>query len=156
MIKEASEKEIIYHFFSDDDFLRVSNKIKEMEKITSGEIRVAIKDDKPFLKTKKDIRELAVEEFYRLKMAETRDKTGILIYVLLKSRQFYILADSGINEKVGQPVWDEVRNEIQNKFRVGYYSEGLIYAVERVGNILSEHFPIKPDDTNELSNKVVW
>ena len=75
--------ELLYHFFDDDDFLLISNKIKETEKVTSGEIRVALKESVPFFKKKKDIGKLAQEEFYNLRMYETRDKTGILIYILL-------------------------------------------------------------------------
>ncbi|MCK5456980.1 MAG: hypothetical protein KAI45_07615, partial [Melioribacteraceae bacterium] len=66
--------ELLYHFFNDDDFLDISNTIKEMEKITSGEIRVAIKEDATFLKKNKNIKTLAEEEFYKLKMDSTRDK----------------------------------------------------------------------------------
>lgn len=147
--------EILYNFFSDDDFLRISNKIKEMEKITAGEIRVAIKEGKHMFKKNKSVRELAEDEFYNLKMDATRDKTGILLYLLLKERQFYILADSGINEKVSQDTWDKVRDEMQSEFREGQFSKGMILGIEKVGKILGEYFPIKPDDTNELSNKVV-
>jgi len=149
------QNKLLYTYFSDDDFLRISNKIQEMEKITSGEIRVNFKETKPVFKKKKSIRSLAEEEFAKLGMAETRDKTGILIFVLLKERQFYILADSGINEKVKQTTWDSVRDNIQNEFKNGNYLSGITSAVEQVGKILSEHFPIKVDDTNELSNKVV-
>ncbi|OGU57505.1 MAG: hypothetical protein A2V66_12555 [Ignavibacteria bacterium RBG_13_36_8] len=148
-------QELLYHFFSDDDFLRITNAIKEMEKITAGEIRVAIKEKKSFLKKRKSIRHLAEEEFFKLGMHNTRDKTGILLYLLLSERQFYILADSGINEKVNQEIWDHVRDEIQNEFLNGYFCDGLVKGVKSVGKILSEHFPIKPDDTNELSNKIV-
>lgn len=146
---------LLYIYFSDDDFLRISNKIQEMEKITSGEIRVSFKETKPVFQKKKSIRDLAEEEFAKLGMTATRDKTGILIFVLLKERQFYILADSGINEKVEQTVWDSVRNNMQEKFKNGDYLSGVLSAVEQVGKILSKHFPIKADDTNELSNKVV-
>lgn len=144
---------LIYHFFTDDDFLRVSETIKENEKTTAGEIQVAIKNDVPFLK-KESIQQLAEKEFFRLGMNNTRDKTGILIYVNLLQRQFYILADSGINEKVDQKTWDNIRNEIQNEFKLGHYTEGLIYGINEVGRILTDHFPIKPDDVNELTNKV--
>ncbi|MDZ7763174.1 MAG: TPM domain-containing protein [Melioribacteraceae bacterium] len=78
----------------------------------------------------------------------------MLIYVNLLLRQFDVLADSGINEKVDQSTWDEIRDEIQREFKLGYYTEGLIYGINEVGKILSEHFPIKPDDVNELTNKV--
>jgi uncharacterized membrane protein len=149
------KNELLYHFFSDDDFLDISNKIKEMEKITAGEIRVAVKEEIPFAKKKKSIKDLAAEEFYNLGMANTRDKTGILIYVLLSQRKFYILADSGINEKVEQKTWDTIRDKMTEEFKHGNYLEGIINTLEKVGNILGEHFPIKSDDTNELSNKVV-
>ena len=96
---------LIYHFFTDDDFLRISETITENEKSTAGEIRVAIKEDTPMF-NKNDIRELAEKEFNRLGMNATRDKTGILIYINLLLRQFYILADAGINEKVEQNTWD--------------------------------------------------
>lgn len=149
------DNELLYHFFSDDDFLDISNKIKETEKITSGEIRVAIKGKIPFLKRNKDIKDLATEEFYKLGMADTRDKTGILIYVLLSQRKFYILADYGINEKVSQAKWDTIRNEMAAEFKKGNYLNGILITLDKVGKILEEHFPIKDDDTNELSNKVV-
>ena len=146
---------LIYQFFSDDDFLRISNKIKEMEKKTSGEIRVAVKEKKSFFNRKKQIRALAERAFYKLNMHNTRDKTGILLYLQLNERQFYILADKGINEKVGEAAWQKVRDEIQSQFHDGKFSEGLIWGIERVGKILSEYFPIKGDDTNELSNKII-
>ena len=149
------DNELLYHFFSDDDFLDISNEIHKMEKITAGEIRVAIKEEAPFLKSKKSIKDLATEEFYKLGMADTRDKTGILIYVLLSKREFYILADSGINEKVEQSTWDSIRTEMQEDFKHGSYLEGILATINKVGNILGDYFPIKEDDTNELSNKVV-
>ena len=149
------ENELLYHFFSDDDFIDISNKIDEMERITAGEIRVAIKEDVPFLKKKKSIADLAADEFYKLGMANTRDKTGILIYILLAHRKFYILADSGINEKVEQKTWDKIRDEMVAEFKLGNYLEGIISTLDKVGKILSNYFPIKVDDTNELSNKVI-
>lgn len=146
---------LIYHFFTDDDFLRISGKIKEAEKNTSGEIRISIREEKTFFNKKKDIRKLAEEEFYKLNMHSTRDKTGILLFLILSDRKFYILADEGINAKVNQDTWDKVRDEIQAKFKNGDYTNGLLVGIEQVGKILSEHFPIKSDDTNELSNKIV-
>jgi len=149
------KNKLLYHFFSDDDFLDISNKINETEKITSGEIRVAIKENISILKSKKTLKDLATEEFYKLGMASTRDKTGILIYILLSKRQFYILADSGINEKVEQLTWDKIRDEMESEFKKGNYLNGVISSVSKVGSILSKYFPVKQDDTNELSNKVI-
>ncbi len=149
------KNKLIYHYFTDDDFLLISNKIKATEKLTSGEIRVSIKEDKPPFQLKFDIVKAAQHEFKKLKMHETRDKTGILLFIVLKQKSFYILADEGINEKVEQGTWDKVRDEIRNEFILGNYTEGIIKGIEIMGNILAEHFPIKADDTNELSNEVV-
>ncbi len=150
----SSTKSLIYHFFTDDDFLRFSKKIKEAEKNTSGEIRICIKEKRNFLDKRKELNELAAKEFYKLNMHNTRDKTGILLYLLLSERKFYILADEGINSKVESDTWNKIRDEIQEKFVEGKFSEGILHCIERVGKILSEHFPIKPDDKNELSNKI--
>lgn len=149
------KNKLIYDFFSDDDFLRISSKIREVEKNTSGEIRVSIKGDTTLFDRKKNIRSLAEKEFYKLNMHSTRDNTGILLFLLLTKRKFYILADKGINEKVDQFVWDGIRDEMQKEFREGHFSGGMILGLDRVGKILSQHFPIKSDDTNELSNRII-
>jgi uncharacterized membrane protein len=104
------EKRLLYHFINDDELLRISRKIKETEKITSGEICVTIKEHRHFLNRNKSVKELAQNEFIRLGIGKTRDNTGVLIFVLLEGRQFYILTDSGINEKVTQSTWDSIKN----------------------------------------------
>jgi uncharacterized membrane protein len=149
------EKQLIYYFLNDDELLRISNKIKQAEKTTAGEICVSIKEHMSFFQKRKSVRDLAEEEFFKLGIDKTRDKTGILIFILLESRQFYILADKGINEKVETAAWDSIKNEMQKMFLKGNFCNGVIYGVEEVGKILAIHFPIKPDDTNEISNRVV-
>ncbi|MBZ0179415.1 MAG: TPM domain-containing protein [Melioribacteraceae bacterium] len=147
-------RELLYQYFSDDDFLRISDKIKQAELKTSGEIRVSVKENKPLLKSKKTIKDLAEEEFYNLGMDKTRDKTGILLYISLKEKAFQILADSGINQKVEPNTWDELKDQLQKNFSDGKFTDGIIETIGAMGTILSEHFPIEQDDTNELSNKV--
>ena len=149
------QNELLYNYFDDDDFLMISEKIKEMEKITSGEIRVVVKEKVPIYKRMRSIQKLAEQEFRNLAMDKTRDKTGILIFILLANSQFFIIADSGINSLVQQETWDNIRNEMQSEFKHGHFLEGITSGIDKVGNILSKHFPIKSDDTNELSNKVV-
>ena len=146
---------LIYHFISDDEMLRISNRIKEVEKTTAGEICVAVKEHLHFLQRNKTIHALAEKEFVRLGVDKTRDKTGILIFVLLPKRQFYIMADQGINEKVPENTWDSIKDEMQKMFLTGEFSKGIIHGVQRVGNILSEHFPVKPDDMDEISNEII-
>ena len=148
-------KHLIYHFVNDDELLRITNKIKEYEKVTAGEICVSIREKKHFMQRRRSVDELAKQEFVRLGIAKTRDKTGILIYILLSERQFHILADSGINEKVAPDTWHNIKNVMQEYFAKGLFAKGILFGVEEVGKIITLHFPVKPDDTNEIPDKVV-
>lgn len=145
---------ILNNFLTDDEKLRISRKINELEKLTSGEISVSVKEKRSFFEKKKNIKQLAEKEFHRLGITKTKGGTGILIFILPSEREFYILADKGINEKVNQEIWDSVKEKLINFFSNGNFCGGIIYTVEEVGKILSEHFPPEKENPNELSNKV--
>lgn len=145
---------ILYNYFTDDELLRISNKINEAEKITSGEISVSIREYKSLLERKRSLRELAEKEFLRLGIKKTKEGTGVLIFLLLSERQFYILADDNINKLTGENVWAEIKNIMQEKFVRGEFCKGILFAIDEIGKILSQHFPISPDDKNEISNRV--
>jgi uncharacterized membrane protein len=148
-------KKLIYNYVNDDDLLRITNKIKEYEKLTAGEICVSIRERKSFLQWRKTVDELAKREFARLGIGKTRDKTGILIYMILKERQFYILTDSAINDKVTENTWHKIKDGMQEFFIKGMFAKGIIHGVEETGKVLAEHFPVKPDDTNEIPDEVI-
>jgi uncharacterized membrane protein len=148
-------KQLIYHFVNDDELLRITQKIREYEKLTAGEICVSIREHKTLLQWRKPVEELAKKEFVRLGIGKTRDKTGILIYILLEKRQFFILADSAINEKVRENTWHKIKDNMQEIFIKGKFANGILYGVEETGKVLAEHFPVKPDDTNEISDRVI-
>ena len=146
---------LIYNFVNDDELLHITNKIKEYEKLTAGEICVNIRERKTFFQRRKTVDELAKREFARLGIGKTRDKTGVLIYMLLEERQFYILADSAINNKVTEDTWHRIKDGMQEFFLKGMFAKGIIHGVEETGKVLAEHFPVKPDDTNEIPDKVI-
>ena len=148
-------KQLIYHFVNDDELLRITNKIREYEKLTAGEICVSIKEHKTFFQKRRSVGELAKHEFARLGIGKTRDKTGVLIYILLEERQFYILADSAINNKVKENTWHKIKDGMQDFFMKGMFAKGILHGVEETGKVLAEHFPVRPDDINEIPDRVV-
>ena len=85
----------------------------------------------------------------------TEARTGVLIYVALAERRVEIVADAGINAKVEQAAWDELAGEIVAAARANALVDGLVAAVRRAGSLLAEHFPPRPDDRNELPDRVV-
>ncbi len=146
---------LLAKYFNKQNLIKIRNACTEAEKTTSGEIRVSILSKRNKKQKDKTVKEIALEEFYNLKMNETRDKTGILIFILLKEKQFQILADEGINEKVDTDIWSSQAEILIDYFKNENYTEGLVTLIQNMGKILTQYFPIKDDDTNELSNDVI-
>lgn len=148
-------KDYLKDFLSDHDLQRISHKISEIEKNTSGEIRLCIKINRGFLERKYTPRELAMNEFFSLKMDKTKDKTGVLIFVLFKERKFEIVADEGINSKIPSEKWNVITESIIHEFKNENYLKGILNAVTRIGEVLSKEFPPSHDDKDELENEVI-
>lgn len=146
---------ILYNYLTDDELLRISNKIKSVEKQTSGEVAVSVREYKSFFEKRKPLKQLAEKEYVVLGINKTKEGAGVLIFLLLSERQFYILADDNINKLTGEKVWAEIKDIMQEKFVRGEFCKGILYGIDEIGKILSQHFPIRPDDTNEISNRVI-
>jgi len=102
----------------------------------------------------REVRSRALRHFTESGVYATRDHTGILIFVSLLERRVEILADSGLSEKIPQSDWDSIVGDLTDHIRRGELAEGLVRSVEACGTRLAKHFPIKKDDTNELSDSV--
>jgi len=122
--------------------------IESAEMNTSGEIRVHIESS-----CKSDPIERAVYIFNKLKMFKTKERNGVLIYIAFKSRKFAIIGDTGINAKVPENFWDEVKEKLLNYFALGDIVSGLTLAIYMSGEKLKEYFPYQKDDINEQSNE---
>ena len=135
----------------------------EAESNTSGEIRVKIineyDQDLASCYEHRDgsrrVHEQALREFEREGMHNTRDKTGILVLVVLSEKRFTILADEGIYSKLAQEWWNHKAETMSGYFRAGNPARGICEAVKEVGKELSRYFPKKPDDVNELPDDVI-
>jgi len=147
-------KKFIYKYLSNEDLKSISAKIGEIEKLTSGELVITIKERRGWLEKRKSIRALAEKEFLDTNIGETKDSTGILLFMIFNAKEFCILADKHVNEKVKQSVWDGIANNISQHFKQDKFCDGFLDAIEQTGQILAAHFPIQPGDINELSNEV--
>jgi putative membrane protein len=113
---------------------------------------------KPFLSKRQmaeEVNEAAITSFFLNGLHRTRDQTGIIIYVSVYERMVQVLADKGINDKVSPEVWQEVVGIVTRSMRERNPAEGICTAVQRCGELITEHFPIKSDDTDELPNLIV-
>jgi len=102
-----------------------------------------------------EVQEAALTSFYRQRLNNTRDRTGILIFVSVFEHRTVVLADEGINAQVGAHTWQEVVDMVTQGIRQKRQAAALCEAVRRCGQLVQEKFPRKPDDTNELRNLIV-
>lgn len=132
----------------DDD--RVKAAIAAAEKQTSGELRVSV--SRFFYGS---VRRAAERAFNRLGMRATRDRNGILFFVVPSRRRFAVLGDEGIHRKVGQEFWDKLVAAMSGDFREGKFNEGLIRGIGECGRLLAAHFPYEGErDVNELPDDI--
>ncbi|MFT6370604.1 MAG: putative membrane protein [Maribacter sp.] len=138
-----------------EDFLSVTDEQEIVEAIlkaetnTSGEIRVHIESH-----TQLDHYERAREVFHFLKMDNTKQENGVLLYVAVNDQKFTICGDKGINNVVPEDFWESTKDVIQSHFKKGNFKDGILEGVLKAGTELEKHFPWEHGDTNELSNEV--
>ncbi len=101
------------------------------------------------------VSERALLAFYEKGLYQTRDDTGVLFFISLFEHKVWVIADKGIYEKITPDELQKYANDVAHGVKTGKAAEALCHEIEKVGIILAEHFPIKPDDTNELTNKVI-
>lgn len=145
MIRDTSPSK----FFKREEKKVIERTIKRAENITSGEIRVHVEEE-----TDKDVFLRSKEIFEKLGMTNTEERNGVLIYLALKNKQFAILGDRGINEKVPEGFWDDVKEEMQKLFKENKFADGISLGIERAGEKLKTFFPYKEGDIDELPDEI--
>jgi putative membrane protein len=102
-----------------------------------------------------EVEEAALTSFYKHQLYKTRDETGVLLFVSVFEHKVWVLADRGINEKLPPDTWDKIVSQMISGIKEKRQAEAICKAVEAVGRILNQHFPIKSDDTDELKNLII-
>lgn len=139
-------------FFSKSEEALIIESIRRAEQETSGEIRVHLEHRK-----KSDsVIEGAKKAFTTLRMERTAERNGVLVYLIPSVREFAILGDSGINAKVPEHFWEDVRDVMQDQFRKGAVAQGICDGILLIGEKLKTYFPYQKDDTNELPDDLSY
>jgi uncharacterized membrane protein len=94
-----------------------------------------------------------VDLFSQLRVWDTDENSGILIYLQLVDHRVEILADRGIAARVPQAEWDAICRAMEASFRRGEWRQGALQAVARAGELLARHFPAGVSNPNELPDQ---
>jgi len=136
-------------FLSEEDLTAIARAVRRAEARTSAEVRVHLDHT-----CEEDALRRAVKVFERLGMHRTAERHGVLIYVSVADHKLAVIGDAGIHERVGEVYWRELVDSVRDHLRQQRSRDGLIHAVEHVGETLGRHFPRRPDDVNELPDDV--
>ena len=109
----------------------------------------------PSSEQQRAVNERAKVLFIELGVTETLERSGVLILLSAFERRVEILGDRGIHEHLGQDAWRAIVMKLTSAIASGKAFEGLSAIIEQLGTSLSERFPARSADTNELSNQVV-
>lgn len=126
--------------------------IQKAETTTSGEIKIHVENKKPL-----QLEQRAQEVFFQLNMHELPLKNGVLIYISIQSKQIHILGDENIHQVVGVSFWNDIVEQMSEKFKLQQFDQGAIEAILQIGEQLKQHFPFDAlNKSNDLSDDISY
>src|SRR5712671_3622099 len=130
----------------------IEQAIRAGEATHSGQVRFVVEgalDGAPLFRDQ-PARERALDIFSQLRIWDTVHNNGVLIYLLLADRDVEIVADRGIDAKVGAAGWEKICTDMETEFRAGNFKSGVIKGIQAVSLQLAAHFPAHGVGPNEL------
>jgi uncharacterized membrane protein len=143
--------------FSPDALRRIEQAIAASERTHRGQVCFAVEGGLPPLRVLRRLtpRERALEVFGLLRVWDTEENAGVLVYLLLADRDVEIVADRGIDRRVPRDAWQAICSRMESAFREGRFVDGVIAGIGEIGALLATHFPHTSDAPNELPDKPV-
>jgi len=135
----------------------IEQAIAASERLHSGEVRFAAEPalDTRALLAGQSARERAIEVFSLLRLWDTAQRNGVLIYLLLADRDIEIVADRGVSAKVAPTEWEAICHTMEQGLKAGRNGEAVVTGIQRISDLLARHFPRRADDRNELPDRPV-
>ena len=127
------------------------------EKSHRGQVRVAIEAELSSgqLWAGVTARQRAIDVFSLLRVWDTEENNGVLIYLLLADRKVEIVADRGIHRHAGDERWNAVCREIEHHFRKGDFESGCVIGIQKISAELAFYFPATGSHKNEQADAPV-
>jgi uncharacterized membrane protein len=136
----------------------VESAIAGGERRHRGQVRFVVEPSLPLPRVLAGLspRERALEVFGLMRVWDTEDNAGVLVYLLLADRDVEIVADRGIDRHVGAAEWEAVCRTMEDAFRDGRFADGAQAGIARINALLETHFPRRAAGAgNELPDQPV-
>jgi uncharacterized membrane protein len=137
--------------------MRIEQAIKAGEATHSGQVRFVVEGalDGGALFRDQSARGRALDVFSHLRIWDTEHNNGVLIYLLLADRKVEIIADRGIDARVGAAGWQAICRAMEAEFRQNRFEAGVIGGIQAVSRELATYFPPQGPHRNELPDAPV-
>jgi uncharacterized membrane protein len=134
---------------------RLHEAIRTAEDHHHGEIVVAVEASAP--PHIRDSRTRALEVFGRLRVWDTAQATGVLLYLLLAEQRIEIVADRGVTARVDDAVWAGICATLRDQLQAGQYEQGVLEALAAIDAELWRAWPAAAGEANpdELPDRPV-
>ena len=135
----------------------IEQAIKAGEATHAGQVRFVVEgalDGAPLFRNQ-PARERALDIFSQLRIWDTIHNNGVLIYLLLADRAVEIVADRGIDAKVGAKGWKKICTDMETEFKRSNFEAGVIGGISAVSRELARYFPRHGAGPNELPDAPV-
>jgi uncharacterized membrane protein len=135
----------------------IEQAIRAGEATHSGQVRFVVEgalDGAPLFRDQ-PARERALDVFSQLRIWDTAQNNGVLIYLLLADRKVEIIADRGVDARVGAAGWAKICAGMEAAFKAGKFEGGVIKGIEAVSRQLATYFPKHGAGPNELPDAPV-
>lgn len=143
--------------FSPAVMRRIEDAVKASEQSHRGELCVAVEaslDLQPLWRGQSP-RARAEEVFSQLRVWDTAENSGVLLYINWADRDIEIVADRGISARVTQAEWEAICRAIEHLFGNGQFEAGMLEAIRQITHLLAVHFPAASGNADELGNRPV-
>lgn len=88
-------------------------------------------------------------------IGKTRHDTGLVIALFLVERRVVVWGDDRVRDVLDAKDFKDILAPIESSMHAYGRTECICKGILRAGNYLGSHFPIRPDDTDELPNEVI-
>jgi uncharacterized membrane protein len=135
----------------------IEQAIQQSEMRHRGQIRFAVESvlDWRRLVCDESASERALEVFSRLRVWDTAENNGVLIYLLLADRDVEIVADRGVHARVGGEGWNSICRRMEQHFAAGRFEEGVKHGIQSITELLVKEYPAAGSAVNELPDQPV-
>ncbi len=135
----------------------IEQAVRESERSHRGELKFVVEAglEWPELLRGTTPRARAIEVFSQLRVWDTEDNSGVLIYLLLADRDVEIVADRGIHARVGEARWQAICHIMESRFRNGEFERGVIEGIAEITSLLAKYFPANERNPNEIADAPV-